>query len=62
LERLHSQETSNESGEIVNSDRSDLADQYRKQNRDKLQLACAGQQLVKIERALERLADGCYGK
>jgi RNA polymerase-binding protein DksA len=62
LNRLHSQEITNESGEIINPDRSDLAGQYRKQNRDKLLLARAGQQLADIERALDRLADGGYGK
>jgi len=62
IERLQSQESTNESGEIINPDRSDLASRYRQRNREKLLLARAGQQLADIELALDRLTDGSYGK
>jgi len=62
VERVQKQETTEKSNGFINPDSSDLAGRYRQQNRDKLLLARAGHQLANIERALERLAEGSYGK
>lgn len=61
IERLQNQEEIGETQDAINPNRSDLASRYRRQDRDKLLLARAGQQLTETERALERLADGNYG-
>lgn len=62
LARLQKQEKTNEAGQSINPDRSDLASRYRQQNRDQLLLARAEQQLAEVEQALERLAAGIYGE
>lgn len=60
-ERLQNQAETDEAQGAINPNRSDLASRYGQQDRDKLLLARAQQQLTEIERALERLADGSYG-
>jgi len=62
LTRLKSQETTDQVGGIANPDRADLAHIYRQQNRDKLLLARAEQQLTEVEQALRRLEAGSYGE
>ncbi len=62
LARLKNQEMTDQVVEIANPDRTDLASRYRRQNRDKLLLTHAEQQLREIDSALERLESGSYGK
>ena len=62
LERLQNQEETAESDEGIDPDQSDLAGRYRRQNPDTQWPVRARQQLAEVERALERLMDGSYGK
>lgn len=62
LERIKSGNQESDSYESINSERSDLARQYDKKQREKLLLARAEEQLTKVEAAIQRLEKGTYGK
>jgi RNA polymerase-binding protein DksA len=59
--RLQNQADAIQKQNEINPDRTDLARNYHKQNRDKLLMARAGQQLEDVENTLARLTDGSFG-
>ncbi len=61
-QRIERNDSSSQLNDMQHLDHSDLAWKYDQQGRKKLLLARAESQLVQIDKALQRLDEGIYGK